>query len=212
MEERYSETHNTWNKIAELYEDLFMELSLYNDTYQDFCDLLNNETGSILEIGCGPGNITQQILKTCPQLSIIATDISENMVGLAQKNNPSIKTKVIDCRKIAGLNERFDGIICGFTIPYLAKQDCMKLISDCCTLMNKQGVLYLSYVEGAYDKSGFISGSSGDRTFFYYYDFQTLKEQLEQNGLSIIKRTKIAYNKNDGSIEDHVIIIAQKTF
>lgn len=210
MEERYTETHTTWNKIAELYEDMFMELSIYNDTYKEFCDLLNEPKGSILEIGCGPGNITRQILKIRPQLSILATDVSENMVELAQKNNPPIRTKVLDCRNIGDLNEGFDGIICGFTIPYLARQDVLKLISDGSTLLNKHGVFYLSYVEGAYDKSGFISGSSGDRTFFYYYDLQTLKECLEQNGLRIIHKTKIEYMKGDGSLEEHIVINAQK--
>lgn len=211
MEERYSETHTTWNKIAQLYEDKFMELDLYNATHQEFCDLLKDPKGSILEIGCGPGNITRHILEIHPQLSILATDISENMVYLAQKNNPTIKTKVEDCRNIERLNETFDGIICGFTIPYLSKQDVLKLISDCSALLNNQGVFYLSYVEGVYDKSGFITGSSGDRTFFYYYDFQTLKEQLEQNGLSIINRTKIDYFKDNGFVEEHIIINAQKT-
>lgn len=211
MQNRYSETHTTWNKIAQLYEDMFMELSLYNDTYQEFCDLLKNPQGSILEIGCGPGNITRQILNIHPQLSILATDISENMVELAKKNNSSIHTKVLDCRKIGNLNQKFDGIICGFTVPYLAKQDLLKLISDCSSLLNKQGVFYLSYVEGDYNKSGFISGSSGDRTFFYYYDFQTLNVNLEQNGFSIINITKIKYNRNDGTLEDHIIINAQKS-
>ncbi len=211
MQNRYSETHTTWNKIAQLYEDMFMELSLYNDTYQEFCDLLKKPQGSILEIGCGPGNITRQILNIHPQLSILATDISENMVELAKKNNSSIHTKVLDCRKIGNLNQKFDGIICGFTVPYLAKQDLLKLISDCSSLLNKQGVFYLSYVEGDYNKSGFISGSSGDRTFFYYYDFQTLNVNLEQNGFSIINITKIKYNRNDGTLEDHIIINAQKS-
>jgi len=58
MEDRYLETHKTWNKIAQLYEYHFMGLELYHDTYKKFCDLLSRTDASILEIGCGPGNIT----------------------------------------------------------------------------------------------------------------------------------------------------------
>ena len=51
-EDRYLETHKTWNNIAQLY----------NDVYKSFCDLLLRSDASVLEIGCGPGNITRHIL------------------------------------------------------------------------------------------------------------------------------------------------------
>lgn len=36
MEDRYLETYKTWNNIAQLYEDKFMNFELYNDTYKSF--------------------------------------------------------------------------------------------------------------------------------------------------------------------------------
>jgi hypothetical protein len=30
--DRYKETFETWNKVASLYQDKFMELDLYNDS------------------------------------------------------------------------------------------------------------------------------------------------------------------------------------
>lgn len=89
MEEHYSETRHTWNKIAHLYEDKFMDLDLYDGTYNRFCDLLSNASASVLEIGCGPGNITRYLLGLNQDLKILATDVSDNMVRLAQKNNPN---------------------------------------------------------------------------------------------------------------------------
>ena len=72
MENRYTETHTTWNKIAQLYEDKFMELELYTDTYVRFCDLLSKPDASVLEIGCGPGNITRHILNSKPKIKVLA--------------------------------------------------------------------------------------------------------------------------------------------
>ena len=60
--DKYRETFETWNKVAQLYEDKFMDLDLYNDTYDQFCELLLKKNASILEIGCGPGNITKYLL------------------------------------------------------------------------------------------------------------------------------------------------------
>ena len=124
MEDRYLETHKTWNNIAQLYEDKFMKFDLYNDTYKSFCDLLLRPDASVLEIGCGPGNITRHILDLNPKLKVLATDISKNMIDLAKRNNPEVEIQVLDCRNLKRINTKFDGIICGFTIPYLSKLDC----------------------------------------------------------------------------------------
>lgn len=208
MEDRYTETHKTWNKVAQLYQDMFMDLELYNDTYKTFCELLRSDA-SVLELGCGPGNITRHILDISPELKILATDVSVDMIDLAKKNNPGIEVLVLDCRNLAVISKKFDGIICGFTIPYLSKEDVSKLIKNCAQSMNDEGVLYLSYVDGNYEDSGFISGSSGDRTYFYYYDFKTIKHALESNNMVIVNQSSKEYKKSDDSIEIHTIVNAK---
>lgn len=210
MKDRYIETHKTWNKISQLYEEKFMGVEIYNDTYKRFCDLLSTPDASVFEIGCGPGNITHHILDLNPKLKVLATDISDNMIDLAQKNNPSIKVQVLDCRKINTIKNKFDGVICGFTIPYLSKIDCLKLISDSTQLLNEGGILYLSFVAGEYKNSGFISGSSGDRTYFYYYDVKTIKQQLELNHMTVVDIIEKQYEKSDTISETHIIINAKR--
>ena len=210
MEDRYIETYNTWNNVAQLYEENFMELELYNDTYKRFCDLLSKPNASVLEIGCGPGNITRHILNLNTKLKVLATDISRNMIDLAKKNNPEIEVQVLDCRNLKTINNKFDGIICGFTIPYLSKLDCLKLISDCSNLLIEEGTLYISFVSGDYEKSGFISGSSGDRTYFYYHELKTIKQELELNNMTVVDAIQKKYKKSDTIFETHTIINATK--
>ncbi|WP_372766456.1 class I SAM-dependent methyltransferase [Lutibacter sp.] len=129
--DKYQETFDTWNKIAEIYEDKFMDLDLYNDTSDIFLDLIPKTNSSILEIGCGPGNNTKYFLTKNPNLKIKGIDISENMVGLARKNNSSAEFEIIDTRKIHCINDKFDAIVCWFCIPYISQSDCLKLITDC---------------------------------------------------------------------------------
>jgi len=211
MEDRYTETHKTWNKIAQLYEDGFMHLELYDDTYKRFCNLLSNVDASILEIGCGPGNITENILKINSNLKIVATDVSVNMIELAKKNNPGISVKILDCRNMRELENKFDGIVCGFTIPYLSKEDCQQFISDCSKTLNENGILYISFVAGDYNKSGYISGSTDDRAYFYYHDLQILMQTLNLNQLEVVDLIEIEYIKSDKTPEMHTIINARKT-
>ena len=208
MEDRYLETFKTWNTVAQLYEANFMKLELYNDTYKSFCDLLK-PNASVLEIGCGPGNITRHILDLNPNLKILATDISKNMIDLAKRNNPEAETQILDCRNLKTINAKFDGIVCGFTVPYLSKLDCSNLISDCSNSLTKGGAFYLSFVAGDYENSGFISGSSGDRVYFYYHELKKIKQELELNELSIVNIIEKQYIKSDSTSETHTIIIAR---
>jgi 2-polyprenyl-3-methyl-5-hydroxy-6-metoxy-1,4-benzoquinol methylase len=208
--DKYQETFQTWNKIAEIYQDKFMNLNLYNDTYDILVDLIPNPNSSVLEIGCGPGNISKYLLTKNANLKIKGTDISENMVELARKNNPLAEFEIMDSREIHCLNEKFDAVVCGFCIPYLSKSDCIKLITDCNHLLNFSGILYLSFVSGDYENSGFISGSTGDRTYFYYHNLDHIEKILKTNFFETKKLFHKNYGKADGTEEIHTVIIAKK--
>ncbi len=187
-----------------------MDLNIYNDTYDLFCNSISKIDASILEIGCGPGNITKYLVNQRPYAKIMAIDISENMIELARRNNPNVDFKIMDCRNISTLIRRFISIICGFSIPYLSEADCSKLISDCNDLLEEDGILYLSFMAGEYASSGYISGSTGDRTYFYFYGIEKLKKELEMNSLLLTDVIDKEYLKPDGTKEVHLIINAVK--
>jgi hypothetical protein len=50
--DRYKETFETWNKVASLYQDKFLDLDLYNDTYDHICNSVTIHNAKLLEIGC----------------------------------------------------------------------------------------------------------------------------------------------------------------
>src|SRR5690606_4608879 len=98
----------------------------------------------------GPGNITRYLLAKRPDFTIDAIDIAPNMIELAKQNNPTANFEVMDCRGIAGISKKYDGIICGFCMPYLSKSDCGQLIADSANLLKDNGILYFSTIEGNY--------------------------------------------------------------
>jgi 2-polyprenyl-3-methyl-5-hydroxy-6-metoxy-1,4-benzoquinol methylase len=205
----YKETFDTWNKVAQLYQEKFMHLDLYNGSYDLFCQQVTVENASILEIGCGPGNITKYLLNKRPDFNIEGIDISPNMVELAKANNPTAHFKVMDCRDIDQLQNRFDGIVCGFCIPYLSATDSSKMIKDCAALLNNNGILYLSFVEGDYQQSGFQTASSGDRAYFYFHSLEGLTKELANNHFETKKVLKMNYEKSNSTKEIHTVIIAR---
>ena len=208
--DRYKQTFDTWNKIASLYQDKFMNLDLYNNTYDLICSSVNIVNAKILEIGCGPGNITKYLLSKRPDFNIFGIDVAPNMIELARINNPKATFEIMDIRKISELKMKYDGIVCGFCLPYLSQTDSEKLIFDANNLLNESGLIYISFVEGDPNKSHFQTAGSGDRSYFYFHKLETSKKQLIENGFGEIAVTKLEYKKSESQKEQHTIITAKK--
>ncbi|MEP7197149.1 MAG: class I SAM-dependent methyltransferase [Saprospiraceae bacterium] len=210
MDDNYTETFKTWNKVALLYQDKFMDLDLYNDTYNFICNSITKDKAKILEIGCGPGNITKYLLSKRPDFDIFGIDIAPNMIELAERNNPTASFGIMDSRNIDEIKSKYDGIISGFCLPYISPTDSQKLIADCYNLLNENGLIYISFVEGDPSKSDFQVGSSGDRIYFYFYNLDELTEELQKNNFEKIKVFKVEYKKSENEIEIHTILTAKK--
>src|SRR4030095_12586476 len=109
--DRYQETIESWNKHASLYQQMFMDLDIYNETYDFVCNNLLQNDPNILELGCGPGNITKYLLSKRPDFNITGIDVAPNMIELAKANNPTANFIVMDIRQINQLPAKFEGII-----------------------------------------------------------------------------------------------------
>jgi trans-aconitate methyltransferase len=207
---RYKETFETWNKVASLYQEKFMDLDLYNETYDFICNSITKDNAKLLEIGCGPGNITKYLLSKRPDFDIHGIDIAPNMIELAKKNNPTARFTQMDCRQISDLKSNYDGIVCGFCLPYLSPTDSVKLITDCYNLLFENGLIYLSFVEGSSDKSGFQVVSTGDRSYFYFHSLDELTKLLFENKFEELKVFKVTYEKSEKETDIHKILTAKK--
>jgi 2-polyprenyl-3-methyl-5-hydroxy-6-metoxy-1,4-benzoquinol methylase len=206
----YQETFETWNKVASLYEEKFMDLDLYNVSYDFIINSVEKVNAKILEIGCGPGNITKYLLSKRPDFDIFGIDIALNMIELARKNNPLASFEIMDSRNINEIKSKFDAIVCGFCIPYLSQTDIYKLIIDANQLLNNRGLIYLSFVEGNPINSGFQTASTGDRSYFYFHDLAEIKTKLIEARFDDFYVFKVEFKKTSGENEIHTIITARK--
>lgn len=203
------ETFDTWNNIASLYQEKFMDLSLYNESYNYICNSIIIQGAKLLDVGCGPGNITKYLLSKRSDYKIFGIDIAPNMIQLAKANNPTADFLVMDSRHINQLETKFDGIVCGFCLPYLSGAECKQLISDSYNLLNDNGLIYLSFVEGNPDESGFKSGSGG-RVYFQFHSLETLTNQLTKANFDQIKIFKVPYQISETQFDTHTILTARK--
>ncbi|MFT5861965.1 MAG: ubiquinone/menaquinone biosynthesis C-methylase UbiE [Flavobacteriales bacterium] len=188
-----------------------MDVDVYNDTYTKFTKSLSLPTSTVLEVDCGPGNVTRYILSKEPALEWLGIDIAPNMIQLAQHYNPRAVFLEMDGRKIRSLDAAFDGIICGFFLPYIYAKEVQTFIADCHKILNSQGILYLSFVDGDPETSDYIKNSQGDQIFFYYHREAQLNKLLKDLGFLLHDCIPVTYTRKDGCTEVHTVIIAQKT-
>lgn len=176
---------------AEQYQARFMDVGAYSESFDLFLERLPSENASLLEVACGPGNITRYLLDRRPKLRILGTDLAPNMVALARKNNPEAEFQLMDARKIGALDRRFDGIVCGFCFPYFNKAEALQLIADAAKLLHPGGVLYLSTMEGDYlDEGKLVTSSDGTATLrLFLHEKNYLVAELERRGFRSISAT-----------------------
>jgi ubiquinone/menaquinone biosynthesis C-methylase UbiE len=201
-----------FEQFAEEYAQRFDNLDAYSDSVDEFCRLISTNSPLILDLGCGPGNVTKLLYKRFPTGNITAIDLSPSMIKIANKQLPEVDFIVMDVRNISIIPVKFDAIMCSFCLPFLSKSDAAKLIADCSRLLMSGGVLYISTMEGNEQKAGFETTSfSGDaEIYFNYYRQEDLEFELIKNGFKI-RQTKLQdYTEPDGRTTIDMLITAVK--
>jgi len=197
---------------AQAYQDKYMDTSLYHDSFTVFCDAVQKERATVLEVGCGPGNITSYLLQKRPDFRITACDVAPNMLALAKVNNPTATFIELDCRDITTLNIQFDAIVCGFCLPYISKEEAIQFIVDTNMCLKEAGVLYISTMEGDYSTSGYVGASSvkGGQLYTYYHEAAYLLKALKENNFTVTLLDRKRYTTNDGATTTDLLILAKK--
>lgn len=98
---------------------------------------------SILDLGCGYGEMSKLFI-TKGAKRVVACDISQKMINLAQKINgdEKIEFKVFAMEDLASLEEKFDMVYSSLAFHYI--EDFDKLIRDISGHLNKDGILLFS--------------------------------------------------------------------
>lgn len=162
-----------------------MDVSMYAKSFDFLLSFIQKENAEVLEIACGPGNITKHLLNRKPDLIFNATDLSENMINLAKQNNPTANCFLLDAREIKRLAKKYDVIIAGFAFPYLNLEEVAQFIAEASGMLNEHGLLYISTMEKDYEKSGLVTGSKGDEMMMHFYTEKILAEILSKHNLKI---------------------------
>jgi len=152
--EKFELSVKRFDEFSSEYAERFMDIDAYRSSIDRFCDLIKNQQPAILELACGPGNVTRYIKNKFPESDYIAIDLAPKMIEIAKNQITDVDFRLMDVRKISTFDIKFDAIMCSFCLPFLSKDDTNKLITDCAARLKKKEVIYLSTMEGDESMAG----------------------------------------------------------
>lgn len=198
-----------FDTIADKYHDMFKNVEVYAQALDVFCRLLPSETPKVLDLACGPANLSYYVKSNINTVNIMGVDGSQNMLDIAQNVLPDEEFRcmnVLDVDKLG--NVKFDGILAGFVLPYLSIEEIKSWFKDLFQLLKEGGVFYFSFMDTGKDVERIVYSSSGEGPGLYtrFHTLETIEKAL--GAFSTVSKFEYP-NPKDSSVVDRVIVVAK---
>ncbi len=140
---------NLYTNLSEVYEAMYRSFINYGEEFEFYYNLLKKyRRKSVLEIGCGTGNLANRFKKE--DIEYTGLDQSDEMLSIAARNNPGTRFIKGDMRNFQLFNSIDSVIITGRTISYLIPdkdvQDTFRCINK---NLNSAGIICFDCIDAA---------------------------------------------------------------
>lgn len=204
------ESVSTFSKLASRYAEKYFHLDLYDRYLDTFEKRIVPQGVSVLDVACGPGNVSAYLAKARPDLKLVGIDLAEGMILQARVRVPSAEFFVGDCREIGGFGCKFAAAAFAFGLSYLTDDDAARFFSSLNAALDTSAMLYLSTITGEASWSGFDANSDGDRVYVKYRIKDEVVSMVERAGYTIVLSEVIASPPNASRSTQDLILIAQR--
>jgi len=141
-EQRKKEVYTYFNSLAPSAVSYRKKHNYYWNDITTYCDYFINENLSVLEIGCGTGELLAG-LKATDKTGI---DFAENLIEIAKSRHQDTSFYVMDAEDIQ-LNRKFDVIILSNLVGYISDVEAVFLqLKKVCHPQTKVIVNYYNYI------------------------------------------------------------------
>ncbi len=187
---------NTYNKIAEdwhkdhLLDDWWVEVT------EKYLSLLPRG-GSVLDVGCGSG--VKSSFLASRGLQVTGVDLSDKMIEIARRENPSIKFDVLDLYDTDTITEKFDGVFAQAVLLHIPKKDTAEIIQKLKDRLKDDGYLYIGVKEikkGSPEEDVVEEKDYGYdySRFFSYYSVKEIEDYIKDARLKTVYSTRTQTN------------------
>lgn len=200
----------TFDKLADRYAEKYFHSDIYDQYLQRFVKGIDSLGASVIDVACGPGNVSAFLAKVRPDLKLVGVDLAEGMVKQARLRVPSGQFLVKDCRHIGELEQVFDASAFAFGLSYLTDEDAKRFFASLNTILTESAVLYLSTITGEPRWSGFETSGSGDSVYLEYRSVNDVVSIVEGAGYRVDFTEVIASPANASKTTQDLILVAQR--
>lgn len=147
--------------------------------------LENKDKGSMLDLGCGPGQTTCFLASVGIQ-NILGVDLSAGMVKKAKELNPNLQFEAADMLGLPFDNDRFGSVVAFYAIVHFDTRELKKALSEIYRVLKPGGQFLFSFHigEGAVHRDEFF-GAKVDIDF-YFFKTEDVLELLKDIGFKIV--------------------------
>ncbi len=180
--DRTTETIQTYNKIATEYAQNIATLSVEEEVEKLTTFL--KPPGLVLDLGCAAGR-DSKILKDLG-FDTIGVDLSEKLLEIAKKNNPSIPFVEADIRKLPFPDNYFDGLWANAVFHHLTKTEMPETLREWYRILKKDGIMFIKTKMGQGVWQGEDKLSAKETREFTLISIEEMENMLKTSGLEIL--------------------------
>ncbi len=201
----------TFDRLASRYADKYFHLDTYDRYLERFAEKVTLRGASILDVACGPGNVSRYLSKVRPDFTLVGIDLAEGMVREARERVPHAEFSVMDCRCMRNLGRTFDASVFAFGLSYLTDADVDRFFRSLNAITTESATLYLSTITGDPRLSGLDTSSGGDQVYLNYRGIGEVLSLVERAGYRIDFTEVVASPANAPMATQDLVVIAQRT-
>ncbi len=152
-----------YSDLSEIYEGMYQTFINYDEEFEFYFKVLKKyHCRSVLEVGCGTGNLAQ-CFRT-HQFDYVGLDLSDDMLRIAKKNNPGSTFLKGDMRNFTLQKHVESCIITGRSISYVTSdEDVKNAFASIGKNLTSLGILCFDFI----DASKFIPSIKDGKTIMH---------------------------------------------
>ena len=145
-----------WDFWADRYSRLWVQKVSLGPTrdyvLREIEEIAHGRNMLLLDLGCGPGDLLNELGEKCPQLELTGVDYSPRMLEISQQRNGKAKHILLDAADLDKLETRYDIIVCTHSLPYYSEPK--EVFRNLSRILTQNGRLIVGFASGnsLYDK------------------------------------------------------------
>lgn len=135
--------------------------------------LARSRANSLIDLGCGNGQLLDEIAKRFPKMKLAGADLSENQVHENRLREPAIEWIAADLQKPVEAHDPFDVVVASEIVEHLDEPEA--LLRNAASMTRRGGTLILT------TQSGMIRETERRVGHIRHFDAATLDAMLRSN-------------------------------